>query len=700
METAGEGTHDSKRLHIRDIESGITFLVDTGADISLLPVDKKSKMKPAKFKLFAVNDTRIDTFGEKRLVLNFNLRRPFVWNFCVAAVPYPIIGADLLNHFGLLVDLRRDRLIHPLTSIFAKGIVRISPLMRVSFLDKTSKYFVIFSQFPEIIGPSVNKFRTLGNVHHHIITDGSPVAEHARRLAPDKLKMVKEEFSYLMAQGVCRPSSSPWASPIHLVLKKDGSNKICGDYRRLNAITVPDKYPVPHLYDFSVHLRGSTIFSKIDFYKAYYQIPVAPEDIPKTAVITPFGLFEYTVMPFGLRNASQTFQKYVNGVFVDLNFVFVYIDDILVASSNVEEHEAHLRIVCQRLKEYFLRINPVKCEFGKSELVFLGYLVNSQGLKPTAERTEAITKFPKPKTIVQLRKFLGMVNFYRRNLPNAAKIQAPLYVYITDSKKNDKREIAWTTEAVNAFELTKKALVDATLLSHPSFDAETRLVTDASDFSMGAALEQNIDGSWKPLAFFSRKFSSTQVKYSTYDRELTAVYESIRVFKYFLKGRNFRIVTDHKPLIYAFRQRADKASPRQRRQLSYISQFTSCFEYLAGSDNIVADPLSRVDSIRLPAEFDLLELSRAQSVDPELKALKKSSAHSLTLKCIEWGPDHCKIYCDLTGETLRPFIPLVLRKKVFDMFHQPAHGAAKVTDQTIRKRYVWPNMHRDVKSWR
>ncbi|XP_023247771.1 uncharacterized protein LOC111643797 [Copidosoma floridanum] len=264
-------------------------------------------------------------------------------------------------------------------------------------------------------------------------------------------------------------------------------------------------------------------------------------------------------------------------------------------------------------------LNVPKCEFGNTELIFLGHLVSSKGSQPCSEKIEAILDFPLPVTVADLRRFLGLVNFYRRWLPQAASAQAPLFDYTADSKKNDQRVIDWSPEAKQAFETTKSHLAKATLLVHPSPDAETRLVTDASDFAIGATLEQLFKEDWKPL--------------------------------HFLEGRDFKVVSDHKPLIYAFIQKSDKASPRQRRQLCFISQFTTAIEYLPGLSNVVADALSRVEVIRLPLELELPELAKEQQQDSELSELLKSPAHSLNLKPIELGHSHTSLYCDLT-ETL------------------------------------------------
>ncbi|GFX62997.1 hypothetical protein TNCV_1100901 [Trichonephila clavipes] len=481
------------------------------SEICVIPPSPTMNKSPqSNFSLFAANNTKIPAYGMVRKELNLGLRRPFIWTFIIADVSSPIIGADFLKHFNLLIDLKKKR-----------------------------------------------------------------------------------------------PSKSPWSSPLHVVPKSDSTVRPVGDYRQLNSVTEFDNYPMPYLNDFAHALHGKRMFSKIDIFKAFYQIPIAECDIPKTAVTTPW--------------------------------------------ENAEEHRSHLRTIFQRLSSYGLKLNISKCVFGVTELIFLGHLITPDGIKSFPDKVQAVLNYKQPETVGSLRKFLGLLNFYRRFLPKAAEQQYLLSEFLKGSKgKKDSKPLNWSSEAITAFQRCTQALADAALLAHPSPSAPLALHVDASDYAIGGALHQVVDSELQPF-------------WLSFPENL-------------LHLKSLTVPTTVNSLL--------------------STRLSDTF----GSDNIAADVLSRVSAITFPSQIDYDCIAETQQTDQELHTLIASGT-SLELKKVTFPNSFTEIMCDLSTGTARPYIPKQHRQDVFSAMHNLSHPGIRRSVHLMKQRFVWPSISSDVAKW-
>jgi len=557
-----------------------------------------------------------------------------------------------------------------------------------------------------------------GSSFRIVLTPGAlPKVRPMKRFSQRDLESLQAEIEGLLKGGLIKPSESEFGAQVLFVNKKDGSRRMCIDYRSLNANTVRDVYPLPLIDEIFDKLGGSRIFSKLDLRSGYHQQLLAPEDTFKTAFRTPMGNFEFLVLPFGLTNAPSGFVRMIAKTFPRGEFdkfLVPYLDDLLVHSPTKEDHLRHLEAVLRRLKEAKLYAKMSKCTFAVPEVEYLGFLVSAEGIRSDPAKVDPIVAMPPPKDVPQLRSFLGMMTYFSRFIKDFAATSLCLSAL---TKKGV--PFVWTPECQTAFQLLKDALVRTPVLR--AFDPKHEIVvqTDASEKAVGAVLLQRFpSGPLRPVAFMSRKLSPAESKYPAQEKEAAAVVFAFKKWEHYLAGAEFRLETDHQSFVHL--KTSKSPSPRLVRWLDFLAEFHYIPVYRQGSTNCTADCLSRLvtaeDSPALSvisgpaADPAVLKLIReGYSEDPyfapvhsALVLKEKLNPKFRTRAAHFYAHDGLLFFRDASGDrTAVPKLPELRRQLLCECHEAPTAGHLGVenTYSSLARRFFWPKMGSAVRAW-
>ncbi|KAG7594102.1 Integrase catalytic core [Arabidopsis thaliana x Arabidopsis arenosa] len=544
----------------------------------------------------------------------------------------------------------------------------------------------------------------------------TPISKAPYRMAPAEMAELKKQLEELLDKGFIRPSSSPWGAPVLFVKKKDGSFRLCIDYRGLNKVTVKNKYPLPRIDELLDQLRGARWFSKIDLASGYHQIPIEPSDVRKTAFRTRYGHYEFVVMPFGLTNAPAAFMKMMNGIFREFldEFVIIFIDDILVYSKDRETHQNHIRTVLERLREQKLFAKLSKCSFWQRSIGFLGHIISDQGVSVDPEKIRSIKEWPRPKNATEIRSFLGLAGYYRRFVKGFASMAQPMTRLTGKDTK-----FQWSEECEKSFSELKSMLTSAPVLTLPEVDEPYMVYMDASIMGLGCVLMQR----GRVIAYASRQLRKHEGNYPTHDLEMVAVVFALKIWRSYLYGAKVQIFTDHKSLKYIFTQ--PDLNLRQRRWMELVADYDLDIAYHPGKANQVADALSRrrceveaeknqealinmMGTLHLNAlskEFEPLGLGAADQADL-LSRIRLAQEKDQDLN--KWAENNKTEYQTSNNGTIvvngRVCVPDIkeLKEEILREAHQSRfsiHPGLHKMYHDLKRYYHWVGMKKDVARW-
>ena len=592
-------------LFAKDNITNVLFLVDSGSEVSILPKNLTNGInhyfKPFSRTIKGIGDHEIQPIGSVYVELKLGNLEVIRHNFWVTpeSGDYGILGMDILMTNKLTICPFSLEMSHQLSSKttklfkaanFHKPIIvsiNAGEVKNNTVTTLEAKCEMLLLNYPELTKTPDYTAQRKHNHYLEIIVDNyKPRMIKARRCNVSCQKKVDKNYEDLVARGaVVRGDANMCASPITVVPKKDGDLRICVDYTVLNAHTRPFSYPLPRIDSLSERIPGGTrFFSTLDLKEAYYSLPLHPDSRKYAAIITNSGVYVPKVTSFGLRNAPTRFQKFMDNIMLSCrSFTFIYLDDILVFSDSEKSHIAHLEQVLQTLSKNGLFLNRAKCSFAKTRVDFLGHTVGVDGVDVMEAKVEAIKKLPLPRTRKELKRFIGMVSYYHKLIPNLAKVMAPLTEISGGPKASNRKIIKFTGGQTKAYQETKAMLVAAVTINYEDHTKPLILYTDASDSHVGAVLEQEGKyGEMRPLAFFSKKLPPSKQVRHTFYKELRGVYLALKHFQSRVLGRSLIIRTDSKSVERAITNEVANQSPAEQRWICAIKEFNPTVKHIEG----------------------------------------------------------------------------------------------------------------------
>lgn len=695
-----------KILALLDSGANRTILGGTGweilSSIGLMP-DKK--INPL---CSVANGSSVPSLGTITLPIKLKDKVTVVDVLVVPEIPHTmILGVDFWKAVGIIPDIFRGEFqfsaIDLATVQTTNSVLQTKMDLTYEQRQKLDKLVTEFS--------GSGKLGMAKEAQHRIVTLAEPIKQRYYPVSPVMQQHIDVELDKMLKLGVVEKSRSAWSSPILLIRKKDGTYRFCIDFRKVNKVTERDAYPLPYVSSILDRLRDAQFITSLDIKTAYWQIPMEETSKQYTAFTVPNrGLFQFTRMPFGLHNAPATWQRLIDHVLgPELEpFVFVYLDDVIICTSSFDQHIEVLENVLRRLREAGLTLSPDKCNFCKSELKYLGYVVNSKGLLVDPQKVDAILRIPVPKSVSEVRRIMGMASWYRRFIPNFSSVIAPLSSLL---RKNHK--FFWDEFCDTALTTIKDYLVSAPILTCPDFTIPFTVQTDASGFGIAGVLSQTVDGNEHVICYISRSLTKQEQNFSVTERECLAVLWSIEKLRPYLEGSRFTVITDHHSLVWL--NNLPQPSGRLSRWLVKIQQYDFEIIHRKGKEHVVPDALSRavpiLDELKIPlATIEVAPINAALPNTPSDRwyeaMIKRVQQKPITYS--NWKVlnnvlyKHVKgDYPDLRDQTdnWKQVIPKPGRKDILKLYHdEPTAGHLGIfkTFKRIAQMYYWPKLKADV----